>query len=75
MSSPNASPIQYDEVRGANNMGRQKDQDLPFFSFSTIKTATNYFADANKLGEGGYGPVYKASHHLLIPFYLFGTAN
>ncbi|KAI5311269.1 hypothetical protein L3X38_000407 [Prunus dulcis] len=61
MSSPNASPIHHDEVRGASNMelGRQKDQDLPFFSFSTIKNATNYFAEANKLGEGGYGPVYK----------------
>jgi hypothetical protein len=62
MCSNNASPIQLDEVRGANKMelGRQKDQDLPFFSFSAIKTATDYFAEANKLGEGGYGPVYKA---------------
>ncbi|CAL8996813.1 unnamed protein product [Prunus brigantina] len=68
MSSPNASPIHHDEVRGASNMelGRQKDQDLPFFSFSTIKNATNYFAEANKLGEGGYGPVYKASHQLIL---------
>ncbi|CAL2234696.1 unnamed protein product [Prunus armeniaca] len=58
MSSLNASPIHHDEVRGASNieLGRQKDQDLPFFSFSTIKYATNYFAEANKLGEGGYGP-------------------
>ncbi|KAK9946050.1 hypothetical protein M0R45_011532 [Rubus argutus] len=49
------------EVRGANNMelGIHKDQELPLFSFSTITTATNYFAEANKLGEGGYGPVYK----------------
>nr|XP_011459204.1 PREDICTED: receptor-like serine/threonine-protein kinase SD1-8 [Fragaria vesca subsp. vesca] len=57
----NASPVQLNAVRGANNMelGRQKDQDLPLFSFSTIQTATNYFAESNKLGEGGYGPVYK----------------
>ncbi|KAM5564541.1 receptor-like serine/threonine-protein kinase SD1-8 [Rosa sericea] len=61
MCSNDASPIQLDEVRSANNMelGRRKDQDLPFFSFSAIKTATDYFAEANKLGEGGYGPVYK----------------
>ncbi|XP_050363577.1 receptor-like serine/threonine-protein kinase SD1-8 isoform X2 [Argentina anserina] len=61
LSSNNASPIQLDEVRSANNMklGRQKDQDIPFFSFSAIKTATDHFAESNKLGEGGYGPVYK----------------
>nr|XP_004293003.2 PREDICTED: receptor-like serine/threonine-protein kinase SD1-8 isoform X1 [Fragaria vesca subsp. vesca] len=61
MCSNDASPIQLNEARSANNMelGRQKDQDLPFFSFSAIKTATDYFAESNKLGEGGYGPVYK----------------
>ncbi|KAA8525383.1 hypothetical protein F0562_007199 [Nyssa sinensis] len=40
-------------------LGRQKDQELPFFSFSSIETATDYFATVNKLGEGGFGPVYK----------------
>ncbi|XP_074567936.1 cysteine-rich receptor-like protein kinase 15 [Curcuma longa] len=29
------------------------------FVLETIKTATNDFADENKLGEGGFGPVYK----------------
>ncbi|KAL6215139.1 hypothetical protein ACLB2K_014570 [Fragaria x ananassa] len=59
--SENVLPMDPDEVRAAKKMrlGRQKDQELPFFSFSTIKTATNYFAEANKLGEGGFGPVYK----------------
>ncbi|KAK4604682.1 hypothetical protein RGQ29_012947 [Quercus rubra] len=28
-------------------------------SLSTIKVATNDFSSANKLGEGGFGPVYK----------------
>ncbi|KAA8525099.1 hypothetical protein F0562_007037 [Nyssa sinensis] len=40
-------------------LGREKDQELPFFSFSSIETATDYFATVNKLGEGGFGPVYK----------------
>ncbi|KAK9232466.1 hypothetical protein WN943_022712 [Citrus x changshan-huyou] len=32
---------------------------FPLFSFSSVSTATNKFSDANKLGEGGFGPVYK----------------
>ncbi|CAL2234693.1 unnamed protein product [Prunus armeniaca] len=34
----------------------ESDQELPVFSFSTIKAATSDFAKANKLGEGGFGP-------------------
>jgi hypothetical protein len=37
----------------------QQDFDLPFFSFSTLISATNDFSNYNKLGEGGFGPVYK----------------
>lgn len=29
------------------------------FDFSTIEAATNKFSVDNKLGEGGFGPVYK----------------
>lgn len=29
------------------------------FEFGTLRTATGNFSDANKLGEGGFGPVYK----------------
>ncbi|XP_038705293.1 G-type lectin S-receptor-like serine/threonine-protein kinase At1g67520 isoform X2 [Tripterygium wilfordii] len=35
------------------------DHDLPEFSFSRIKAATNQFSYQNKLGEGGFGAVYK----------------
>ena len=41
--------------------GRNKEMELPFFSFSRVSTATNYFSSSNKLGEGGFGPVYKES--------------
>lgn len=31
------------------------------FDFSQIKEATRDFAEANKLGEGGFGSVYKVN--------------
>ncbi|XP_028787883.1 cysteine-rich receptor-like protein kinase 10 [Neltuma alba] len=31
--------------------------------FETIRTATDNFSDANKLGQGGFGPVYKGKLH------------
>ncbi|KAI4296562.1 hypothetical protein L6164_036511 [Bauhinia variegata] len=33
--------------------------ELPLFDFSTIKMATDNFSEANKLGEGGFGSVYR----------------
>ncbi|KAM1888139.1 hypothetical protein ACFX13_046298 [Malus domestica] len=35
------------------------DAELPIFGLRAIAAATNNFAEANKLGEGGFGPVYK----------------
>ncbi|XP_031474103.2 uncharacterized protein LOC116246385 [Nymphaea colorata] len=32
-----------------------------YFSFGEIKAATNNFDPANKIGEGGFGPVFKGS--------------
>ncbi|KAK4588126.1 hypothetical protein RGQ29_019216 [Quercus rubra] len=32
---------------------------MHYFNLTTILTATNNFSDVNKLGEGGFGPVYK----------------
>lgn len=33
------------------------------YDFSAISAATDNFSDANKLGEGGFGPVYKVIYH------------
>ncbi|KAM3754460.1 hypothetical protein ACB098_03G166800 [Castanea mollissima] len=33
--------------------------DVPFYDLESIRVATNNFSDENKLGQGGYGPVYK----------------
>ncbi|XP_051137245.1 PR5-like receptor kinase [Andrographis paniculata] len=36
-----------------------KNQDLRFFTYESILSATNSFSLENKLGEGGFGSVYK----------------
>ncbi|KAL6839220.1 hypothetical protein ACP4OV_030892 [Aristida adscensionis] len=40
-----------------NNHG--DDLDLPIYDYETIVAATEGFLTSNKLGEGGFGPVYK----------------
>lgn len=42
-------------------MSEVKLQDLPMFSFEKLAIATNDFHLVNKLGQGGFGPVYKVS--------------
>ena len=39
----------------------KKGIDVPFFALESILAATDNFSEANKLGQGGFGPVYKAS--------------
>ncbi|CAB4313744.1 unnamed protein product [Prunus armeniaca] len=50
----------YLAVRKRNKEGRnyRKAQD-PYISLAAIHAATSNFSDSNKLGEGGFGPVYK----------------
>nr|GMD31961.1 G-type lectin S-receptor-like serine/threonine-protein kinase At4g03230 isoform X2 [Ipomoea batatas] len=57
------------QLNNLANIGDQEDEllteddkkaiDIPFFSLETILAATENFSDANKLGQGGFGPVYK----------------
>ncbi|XP_021633771.1 G-type lectin S-receptor-like serine/threonine-protein kinase At4g03230 isoform X2 [Manihot esculenta] len=37
----------------------KKGIDVPFFNLDSILAATDNFSEANKLGRGGFGPVYK----------------
>lgn len=43
--------------------------DVPFFDFDSIIAATDGFSDYNKLGQGGYGPVYKVIQELVLFFF------
>lgn len=44
---------------------REEGLDLSIFSFYNVLVATDNFSIANKLGEGGFGPVYKVIINLL----------
>ncbi|XP_010052562.2 cysteine-rich repeat secretory protein 38 [Eucalyptus grandis] len=45
--------------RSMHNGFQDESSEMHYFDLPTIITATDKFADANKLGEGGFGPVYK----------------
>ncbi|KAI6704901.1 hypothetical protein NL676_007863 [Syzygium grande] len=51
------------ELSGADGLGRDAKQvggaDITVFDFGSIEAATNFFSEENKLGLGGFGPVYK----------------
>ncbi|XP_058072824.1 cysteine-rich receptor-like protein kinase 10 [Magnolia sinica] len=42
-----------------SSMDGEQTQELPLIDLVTIQAATNNFSDENKLGQGGFGPVYK----------------
>ena len=41
--------------------GDKEDVELPLFELKTIIQATDNFSRDNKLGEGGFGPVYQVN--------------
>ncbi|XP_021811184.1 G-type lectin S-receptor-like serine/threonine-protein kinase At4g27290 isoform X1 [Prunus avium] len=50
----------YDEIlSNVADGGGMNDTELPLFSLQSVLAATNNFSEANKVGEGGFGPVYK----------------
>ncbi|CAH1427288.1 unnamed protein product [Lactuca virosa] len=53
--------IASDSFKDASNLesNGRKGSDLMVFSFAAIVTAANDFTSENKLGEDGFGPVYK----------------
>ncbi|MED6167516.1 hypothetical protein PIB30_003488 [Stylosanthes scabra] len=50
-----------DEIADQLNGYEEGDIELPFLDLSRIVEATDNFSMENKLGEGGFGPVYKGT--------------
>jgi hypothetical protein len=63
--------IDFGVFREENRKGVFRDEnvegiDVPFFHLVCILVATDSFSDANKLGQGGFGSVYKVISIALI---------
>ncbi|MBA0723258.1 hypothetical protein Golax_003853 [Gossypium laxum] len=48
-----------DSLGGKEIDESRRNGDIPYFDLGTIAVATNNFSSDNKLGQGGFGPVYK----------------
>uniref|UniRef100_A0A2K1R5W4 non-specific serine/threonine protein kinase n=1 Tax=Populus trichocarpa TaxID=3694 RepID=A0A2K1R5W4_POPTR len=50
-----------DDYSDKDIQGEVKSQDLPLIRLDVINEATKQFSDENKLGQGGFGPVYRGT--------------
>ena len=49
-----------------NGMDSINCEEFPFIDLATLNVATENFSNSNKLGQGGFGPVYKVKNTFLI---------
>ena len=51
--------------------------ELPLFDLELIANATDNFSDNKKLGEGGFGPVYKVNNNInrRVIFFIFRATS
>jgi hypothetical protein len=47
------------EDKHEDNVNQVKLQELSLFNLQELASATNNFHQSNKLGQGGFGPVYR----------------
>ena len=60
-------------VKGLIGLGSLEEKDIegievPCYTYASILAATDNFSDSNKLGRGGYGPVYKVIDSVHLTF-------
>ncbi|KAK3199338.1 hypothetical protein Dsin_022753 [Dipteronia sinensis] len=49
------------DINDNSEESKNDDMELLIYDLNTIANATDNFADKNKLGEGGFGPVFKVT--------------
>ncbi|KAL7174866.1 hypothetical protein ACSBR1_043813 [Camellia fascicularis] len=59
MASSELGNLMHNSEQGYNDKSQKEDLELPLFDLAVIANSTNNFSIDNKLGEGGFGPVYK----------------
>ncbi|XP_075482548.1 G-type lectin S-receptor-like serine/threonine-protein kinase At1g11410 isoform X2 [Primulina tabacum] len=59
LNSTGPTKNQRTAVENRRGESDNRDNELPVFSFTSIIAATDKFSARNRLGEGGFGPVYK----------------
>lgn len=52
--------------RVSSRKQEEEDAELPFLDLEAIAEATSGFSDENKLGQGGFGPVYKVNNSAFL---------
>jgi len=68
-----AISIAYNEIKERKKDGKTSD-DMYIFDFQTILEVTANFSSTNKIGEGGFGPVYKVIL-ILVLMVIFSLRN
>lgn len=63
MASDQDSAFIFSAIRRGQieNLRTLSSSDVPLMDLSAIQAATNNFSKENKLGEGGFGPVYRVT--------------
>ncbi|KAL1203052.1 G-type lectin S-receptor-like serine/threonine-protein kinase [Cardamine amara subsp. amara] len=61
LASSEIETVQRDIDRASSRKQEEEDFELPFIDLDAIAEATDGFSDGNKLGQGGFGPVYKGT--------------
>ena len=64
----NDEPFEQTGNKVFEELSRVKLQELLLFDFEKLATATNNFHQSNKLGQGGFGPVYKVPRNKVIKY-------
>lgn len=54
-----SSPDHYRENKTTEGINQAKLEELPVYNFDILANATESFHLSSKLGQGGFGPVYK----------------